>query len=139
MKTKLVILDTSVWILALRQQAKDEIRQQISHILENMTVAINPLIKLELLGGARTINEFERLKSRLNGLVNFPFTETIWQQAANLSFSLRRKGLTVPYTDILICQTALSYKAVLYHVDYHFDLVAQHEPLKSQNLLKVTF
>lgn len=46
---------------------------------------------------------------------------------------LRRKGVTIPYTDILIATIALSHEATLLHVDAHFDLAAQFSSLKVES------
>lgn len=135
MKGELVLLDSSVWILALQQKGEEPLRKKVSFLLENYTICVNPLIKLELLGGTKTESEFNRLKTRLDGLMQLPLTEEVWDEAATLSFRLKRKGLTVPYIDVIISQTAISYKAFLYHADFHFDLICQHFSFNCQNLL----
>jgi predicted nucleic acid-binding protein len=57
----------------------------------------------------------------------------LWEKAYELAFQLRRKGVTIPYTDILIAATALAHEATLLHVDAHFDLAAQFSSLKVES------
>jgi predicted nucleic acid-binding protein len=50
---------------------------------------------------------------------------------------LHKKGITVPYTDILIASAALYSKATLLHADIHFDLIAKHTQLKVESFLSL--
>jgi len=54
-----------------------------------------------------------------------------------MSFELRRKGITVPYTDILIAACALRTESTVVHADAHFDLMANHVSLKVQSLVQI--
>jgi predicted nucleic acid-binding protein len=47
-----------------------------------------------------------------------------------MAFDLRRKGLTIPYTNILIASAAIKEDMILLHADVHFDQVARHSTLK---------
>lgn len=87
---------------------------------------INGMTKLEILGGVKTKKEFERLKTRLDSLYEVAINSMVWQIAYKIAFELRRKGITVPYTDILIAACALKSRADLIHADRHFDLMAPH-------------
>jgi predicted nucleic acid-binding protein len=91
---------------------------------------------LELLGGTRTEKEYQRLKSRLDALDLVETDNALWEQAYGLAFKLRRKGLTVPYTDILIASSALRIKATVVHADLHFDLIRKHIGLKVESFVK---
>jgi len=48
---------------------------------------------------------------------------------------LRRRGKTIPYTDILIGAVALLYDLILLHVDSNFDLIAQEVPLRVESFV----
>ncbi|MHB0976381.1 MAG: type II toxin-antitoxin system VapC family toxin [Candidatus Aquicultorales bacterium] len=129
------IIDTSVWILALRRDADETVKARVSEVLALDQAATVPIIKLELLGGTKTTTEFERLKSRLDGLplINQPGE---WEFAERLAFNLRREGLTVPCTDVLIATAAILTDSVVLHVDRHFDQIASKTNLRVENLLK---
>ena len=86
MSNRVVLVDTSVWILALRKSPLAPVRDEVDHLLAENRVAIVPMIRLELLGGIKSANEFERLKGRLDALRQIPADEANWEIAAELSF-----------------------------------------------------
>jgi len=135
MKDSFVLVDTSAWLLALRKKYLPSVKERIDILLGEDRVATAGIIKLELLGGAKTESEFYRLKSRLDALFTVETDESVWERASELAFELRRQGITVPYTDILIASSALKLKASILHVDYHFDLMAKHTEIKVESFV----
>lgn len=121
MPTDLFLVDTSVWILALRKDFQPAAKNRVEYLLIENRIAICDIIRLEILGGARTEKEFHMLKSRLDSLHHL---ETPWNDACEVAFTLRRKGVVVPYTDIMVASSALFAGATLLHFDRHFDLIA---------------
>jgi predicted nucleic acid-binding protein len=96
------------------------------------------MIKLELLGGTKEEKEFQRLKVRLDELDILETNTSLWEYAYNLAFRLRRKGITVPYTDVLIGSSALMTDAIVVHADSHFDLMSSHVALRVESFVKAT-
>ena len=135
MSGELVLIDTSVWILALRRSPAPAIRDEVGHLLAESRVAISPMIRLELLGGTGSSSEFDRLKSRLSALHEIPADEANWELATRLSFELRQRGRVVPYTDILIAAAAMVGGCLLLHADRHFDLMAEVTDLNVRSLV----
>jgi len=132
---KYVLVDTSAWILALKPGPSDRVRGVIDGLLAGGRIAIIPIIRLELLGGARSQAEFQRLDRRLGALHQLALAKAEWDESAALAFSLRRAGLTVPYTDVIIAAAAILHGMTLIHADRHFDLIAGEVTLKTENLL----
>ncbi len=130
-----VLLDTSAWLLALGRSGPAIARERVRGLLASGRVCVTPIVCLELLGGTRSLEEFRRLRSRLEALPQFPIGAKEWEEAARLAFELRRGGKTVPYADILIATVAIQYQALLVHADRHYDLMAQSAPLAAENLL----
>lgn len=64
----MVLIDTSAWIFALKKKFHPFVKERVENILTESDVAINGIIELELLKGAKTEREYERLKSRLDSL-----------------------------------------------------------------------
>ena len=137
MSNNLVLIDTSVWILALRKSPSPVVKDEVEHLLAENRVAITPMIRLELLGGTRSVDEFNRLKSRLDALHQIPANEANWEVATQLSFKLRQKGKVVPYTDILIGAAAIITSCLLLHADRHFDLMAEDTDLNVRSLISI--
>ena len=136
MLNRAYLIDTSVWIFALRKQFNPFIKEYVDQLLKDHIVLINGMIKLELLGGVKTEKEFNRLKSRLDALEEIEIDTSAWEIAYRIAFNLRQSGITVPYTDILIASSAIKSNAILVHIDKHFDMIAHYTNLKVKNLIK---
>ena len=128
------LLDTSVWLEVLppRRQNTD-LRDRVDALLAADAVATTGMVRLELLGGARSSEDWDRLNLMLNALHRFPVSEESCQDAAKMGFDLRRQGITVPFTNLLIGAVTIQAGAVLLHRDRHFDLIASHLPLKVES------
>jgi len=135
MSNKSFLVDTSAWILALRKDFVPSVKERIDHLLKENAIITTGMVKLEILGGTKTVTQFQRLKRRLDALVSVEVDTPLWEKSYDLAFKLRRKGITVPYTDILIAACALEIGATVVHADAHFDLMAAHISLKVESFL----
>jgi len=133
----MILVDTSAWIFALKKNPFLPLKEKIDLLLGEGLILTFGMIKLELLGGAKSEKEFTRLKNRLDALYEISTDQSLWDKASELAFMLHRKGITVPYTDILIASAALYSKATLLHADIHFDLMAKHTELKVESFLSL--
>ncbi|MHB1375910.1 MAG: type II toxin-antitoxin system VapC family toxin [Candidatus Humimicrobiaceae bacterium] len=129
----MILVDTSAWIFALRKNPFAKLKSRIDHLLEMDDIVTLGMIKLELLGGTKTKEEFDRLKTRLDALYEILTGAKLWSSAAQLAFDLQRKGLTIPYTDILIASAAIQSEAIILHADSHYDLIAGQTELKVES------
>ena len=136
MTNNLFLVDTSAWLLALRKNFLPKAKDRIDHLLKEDVVITTGIVKLEILGGTKTEREFQRLKTRLNALDAVETDVELWDRAYGLAFKLRRKGVTLPYTDILIAACALNAKAIILHADAHFDLISNHIELKVESFVE---
>ncbi len=134
MPRSLVLVDTSAWILALRRPGNATVSSRIDGLLEQDVVATAAPIRLELLTGTRTEQEYQRLQERLSGLHEVPIVPSTWSRAAKLGFDLRRNGLTIPHMDLLIASAALSISATLLHADSDFERIAAHSDLVVESI-----
>ena len=135
MSNNTFLVDTSAWILALRKDFSPGVKERIDHLLKENTVITTGMVKLEILGGTKTESEFQRLKRRLEALDSVDLDTSLWEESYDLAFKLRRKGITVPYTDILIAACALKIGSTVVHADAHFDLMAGHISLKVESFV----
>jgi predicted nucleic acid-binding protein len=133
MPNNLFLVDTSLWLFALRKDPIPEIRNRIDTLLAEEAVLMTGMIKLEILAGARSEKEYMRLKTRLDALDRVETDDALWQEACEHGFRLRRRGLSIPSTDVLIAACALRAEAVLAHADAHFDLMAKPLGLKVES------
>jgi predicted nucleic acid-binding protein len=131
------LIDTSAWLFALKRDFVPEVKNRIDLLLKNSAVVTTGIINLEIISGARTKKEFQRLKDRFNALDLIESDESIWQKACELGFNLRRKGVTVPHTDILIATCALQSGSIIVHADAHFDMMAKHAVIKVESFVQI--
>ncbi len=135
MPNNLFLVDTSAWILSLRKEFLPDVKDRVEYLLKENAIITSGMIKLELLGGTKEKKEFQRLKTRLDALEMVETNTSFWERAFYLAFSLRRKGITVPYTDIIIATCALITDATVVHADSHFDLMQPHCGLKVESFV----
>jgi predicted nucleic acid-binding protein len=133
MPHNLFLVDTSAWLYALRKEFNPVIKDRLDLLLKENRVLTAGIIKLEILGGTKSEKEFQQLKMRLDALEELETDTSLWGKAFDLAFQLRRKGVSIPYTDILITATAQVHEATLLHVDAHFDMAAQYSELKVES------
>ncbi len=116
---KRIMVDSSVWIEYFRGNFHNT--GLIEQGLRQGHVYITGPIVAELLQGVKTAGEHAAL-SRCIGAVSFvECAYKDWLEAGNISFNLRKKGITVPLTDIIIAVVAKKIEAAIYTRDKHFE------------------
>ncbi len=121
-----VLVDTSVWSLALRRQGQDlsaeeqKIVTNLKDIIsENRAVLIGP-IRQEILSGIAQESQFLLLKEKLNNFKDLIITTEDYELAAELFNDCRHKGITGSHTDFLICAIAKNNSLAIYSTDQDF-------------------
>jgi predicted nucleic acid-binding protein len=133
----MVLIDTSAWLFALKKDFHPAIKERIGRLLAESDVAICGMIILELLGGTKSEKEYLRLKSRLDALFYIESDKRLWDLSSQLAFDLKRKGMSIPYADIVIAASALKERTILVHADSHFDSIARHTDLRVESLVSL--
>jgi predicted nucleic acid-binding protein len=133
----MILIDTSAWLFALKKNFHPAIKERIDELLIESDVAICGMIALELLGGTKSEKEYLRLKSRLDSLFYIESDKRLWDLSSKLAFDLKRKGMSIPYADIVIAASALEERAILVHADSHFDSIAHHTDLKVESFVSL--
>jgi predicted nucleic acid-binding protein len=124
----MVLIDTSVWIAALRNRRGEADR--LRGWLGNRVAALARFSQLELLQGAKDEREWGLLSSYLAHQHDLEPTADCWSAAARIYFDLRRGGLTVRSPiDCCIAQLALDHGLPLLHLDQDFETIARIPPL----------
>ena len=104
-----VIVDTSVWSLALRRKSPP-IDSPLIAILQRLIVEDQAVmlgaIRQEVLSGIRDPKQFERLKSYLQGFSDLSLESADYELAAEFFNQCRRNGIQGSNTDFLICAVA---------------------------------
>ena len=88
----MILIDTSVWLFALRRNFHPLIKERVEKLLVTDKVAMNGMIQLELLGGAKSEKEYDRLLQRLDSLYHIEADRPLWNRASKLCFRAEAKG-----------------------------------------------
>ena len=125
-----IIIDTSAWIESFRPQSEKTFINLVKDLILKGKILVPGIIKTELLRGTKNKKEYNQLNDLLKGLEYLPVSDDFWEKLSRFSFSLFRKGVTVPLTDTYIALLGIENNASILHCDKHFDLIAEKVPLK---------
>ena len=128
-----VLVDTSVWSLALRRREVDEeseiVRELRELIAEGSAVIIGP-IRQELLPGIRRKPQFESLRDHLRAFPDLPLEMIDFERAAEQLTTCRLRGVQGSNTDFLICAVAERLDLSIFTTDADFTHFSQHLPIR---------
>ena len=113
-----VLLDTSVWIDALRGKTPEIVAVTRGLLNDDRVLTCGSVI-FEIKRGLRP-PERKKILPLFDALIRLAVGETIWDAAGDLDATLRKKGITIPPMDILIAQICLHHKVALFTLDEHF-------------------
>lgn len=128
-----VLVDTSVWSLALRRQPRagsgspvvDELRSLVD---EGRVAMIGP-VRQELLSGLRTEAAFVQLRDHLRPFADEPLTTADYERAAEHFNTCRAAGVEGSNTDFLICAAAERRRLAILTTDRVFVRFAELLPI----------
>jgi predicted nucleic acid-binding protein len=124
----MVLVDSSVWIEALRRNGDLRVKLAVEALLDAYEAQWCSPIRLEVLGGARK-EERTRLGHWFSVIPYRPVREDDWERAIALAWRLRDGGLTVPWLDVQIAAVALQDQVRVYAVDDHFEEISKRTGL----------
>jgi predicted nucleic acid-binding protein len=127
-------IDTSVWIPYFRDGGA-EYGDFIDALIDENRVHINGIVLAELLTEARSPAEIDRLSLALAGLKFVPSDRDSFQSAGRNGYALKRKGVSVPLSDVIISSDCIDHGLVLVESDKHYAAIAVHLPLKRHGQL----
>ena len=123
-----VIVDTSVWSLALRRD-KDESPssvQELRHLIHDHRVQMMGPIRQEILSGIRSKSQFKKLWKHLESFPDLPIFTEDYVAAAQFFNHCRSKGIQGSNTDFLICAAAVRNKCSIYTTDKDFQMFSKY-------------
>jgi len=121
-----VLVDTSVWSLALRRKAQDlndrerVVVRELTGLVKDGRAKIIGLIRQEVLSGVKTETQFEHLRRTLSAFRDEPADTEDHEAAAKAANRCRAKGITVSVVDILICAVAQRRGLAIFTTDPDF-------------------
>lgn len=133
MTNELILVDTTVWIHFLLGSGV-QFQERIVPLIMADKLVTTPIVIMEILRGAKSQKEYNKLSKDLAALRCFDISAKVWERACKLGYTLRHKGLNAPLTDTLIAAVAQEYNARLLHDDRHFEMIASISPIKHEFL-----
>jgi len=125
-----VLVDTSVWSLALRRNEQSQISRKLEDlILSSLVVMIGP-IRQEVLSGISNENTFLKLKAKLKPFKDSIITTKDYETAAQFYNTCRKNGLQGSHIDFLICAVAYNNDFLIFTTDNDFDYFSKYLPIK---------
>ncbi len=130
----MILVDSSAFIEYYRPAGQPEARRKVAQAIAADQVAVNGLIRVEILAFAPNEFELRKLAADFDAFHLLDLETKDFELAVELGFRLRRRAITVPTTDLIIAASAIRAGATLYHLDSHFNQVVEVATLKAENL-----
>ncbi len=126
-----VIVDTSVWSLALRRRNREEAPETIalSALISDGRVVLLGAVRQEILSGVRHIEQFDRLRSALDPFPDEPIGTDDYIEAARLCNKCLQAGVITENTDCLISAVATNRGMKVFTTDNDFMHISAIVPL----------
>lgn len=121
MKSSGTLVDTGAWIGFFR--GIPAIRNLLAKLIVKDEIFTAGPILYELLQGIRSPEEKKQVKEALLSTNYLEMTSNDWEEVASLTSTLRRKGITLPITDILIAHLGKTRNLEILSFDPHFDQI----------------
>jgi predicted nucleic acid-binding protein len=131
-----VLVDTSVWSLALRRAADgltESENQRVAalrELIQDNRVRIIGPIRQEILSGIRAPAQFNKLRDQLRAFPDEVLTARDFEDAAHWTNECRRKGVVGSTTGLLICAVSISRRWQVLTGDADFVAYSKAIPLQ---------
>lgn len=127
-----VLVDTSVWSLALRRrtQLESPVVTAFQELINDGRVELLGVVRQELLSGLRQTEQFKRLRQYLRAFADVSLCWEDYETAAEYFNICRNRGIQGSQADFLIAATAARRNWLVFTTDQDFRHYAQHLPLQ---------
>jgi len=126
-----VLVDTSVWSLALRRRAPAHAAAgELRRLIAQGRVAMLGPIRQELLSGLRDASVFRRLRDHLQAFPDEPLDREDYERAAEHFNTCRAAGVQGSNTDFLLCAASERRRFPIFTTDADFGRYASLLPLR---------
>jgi hypothetical protein len=126
-----VIVDTSIWSLALRRRRGGESPEvnMLKNLVTDRRVQMLGPIRQEILSGIRFPSDFRKLHERLASFPDLPLATGDYVKAAEFFNTCRSKGVQGSNTDFLLCAVSWRTRFPIFTTDKDFGVYAGHLPV----------
>lgn len=126
-----VLVDTSVWSLALRRGGplENELVREFAELIDEQRVVMIGSVRQELLSGIRNTMHFDKLRDHLQPFPDLVLTESDYERAAEFFNICRSRGMQGLNLDFLICAVSVNHHLAILTADHDFRRFAEHLPI----------
>lgn len=117
----LVLPDSSFYITATRAGLDPFL--ELSAKSNEYEYATCGMVQIEVLRGRSDPHLLRRFRETFAVMIYITTNHIIWERAAQLAWSLDRRGIVIPATDLIIGATALQADAAVLTHDAHFNQI----------------
>jgi predicted nucleic acid-binding protein len=134
-----VLVDTSVWSLALRRVTRNlsgtekAVVAELAALIEEGSAKIIGLVRQELLSGIKSSEQFAKLREILAAFPDEPSASEDYERAALFGNKCRSKGVAVSVSDMLVCSIAQSRGWPIFSTDSDFKRYARILAIRVHN------
>jgi len=127
-----IVVDTSVWSLALRRQRSSMAAEalELSELVREGRVALLGPVRQELLSGVPVAQQYETLREHLRAFPDVALESEDYEEAAAFFNRCRAKGVQGSNTDFLICAAAARRQFGILTTDSDFTHLAKVLPIQ---------
>lgn len=131
-----VLVDTSVWSLALRRKNESLTTNErflvteLSELIREGRARVIGLVRQELLSGIKTSEQYEKLRLYLRSFPDEVVDTSDHEEAAKAGNRCRAKGIVVSIVDILLCAVTIERKWAIFTTDPDFSNYGRVLPLR---------
>jgi len=131
-----VLIDTSVWSLALRRKKESLstnerfLVAELSELIREGRARMIGLVRQELLSGIKATEQYEKLKLHLRSFPDEVVDTSDYEEAAKAGNRCRAKGVAVSIVDILLCAVANKRLWPIFTTDPDFSNYAKVLPFR---------
>ena len=126
-----ILVDTSVWSLALRRKSAvhDPSVIELRGLIEELRVQMIGPVRQEILSGIRSESQFRKLRETLRAFPDMALTSQDYELAAEFFNVGRKRGIQGSNTDFLLCAISKRHEMPIFTTDKDFVLFRKHLPI----------
>jgi predicted nucleic acid-binding protein len=131
-----ILVDTSIWSLALRRKAQDfsttekVLVGELTELVREGRARILGVVRQELLSGIKVPEQYERLLRTLRSFPDEVVETADYELAAKSSHECRSRGIAVSTVDALICAFSSTRDCPIFTTDPDFENYASVLPVQ---------
>ncbi|MGA7684336.1 MAG: PIN domain-containing protein [Terriglobales bacterium] len=123
----MILVDTSIWSLALRRKSADlsarekSLTLALAELIRDGRAQLIGLVRQELLSGIREPEKFDQLRNLLHAFDDVRLDPSDYEEAAQIHNRCRSRGVAGSAIDFLICAVAVRRRWQIFTTDSDFD------------------